>query len=264
LLHGDDAGVGCLAYAALSLWLLGYAAQARERLQAALALARSLAHPFSLAYVLISTGWFYHWHREAQAARACADEAIALSREHEFPLREAQGTILRGWSLAREGQAAEGTAQMHHGLAALRATGTEVNQTYYLSLVAEAYGQEGRIDEGLCLLAEALTRVQSGRESWWAAALYRLRGALLLRPERSPRNVVEAEQDFQQALILARHQQAKALELRAAMNLSRLWQQQGKRDDARELLAPIYGWFTEGFDTVDLRESKALLEELGA
>jgi predicted ATPase len=262
LLHGDDAGVGCLAYAALALWLLGYAAQARERLQAALALARTLAHPFSLAYVLISMGWFHHWHRDAQATRACADEAIALSRAQEFPLREAQGTLLRGWALAREGQDAEGLAQMHRGLTALRATGTGVNQTYYLSLMAEAHSQHGQTEEGLRMLAEALTRVQSGRECWWEAELHRLRGGLLLRHERVQRNVVAAEQDFQHALALARHQQAKALELRAAISLSRLWQQD-RRDDACELLAPIYDWFTEGFDTADLQEAKALLEELG-
>ena len=262
LLYGDDAGVGCLTYVALALGLLGYAEQALARIQAALALARALRHPFSLAYVLIATGWFYHWYREAQATQACAEEAIALSREQGFPLREAQGTILRGWALAVQGQHEEGIARMHQGLAALRATGTGVNWTYYLSLLAEAYDQRGQAHEGLEVLAEALALTDHNGECWWAAELHRLRGALLLKQEGASRNIVEAEQCFQQALAIARHQQAKSLELRAVMSLAHLWHHQGKRAAAYELLAPIYGWFTEGFDTADLQEAKALLEEL--
>jgi predicted ATPase len=254
--------VGCLTYVALTLWLLGYAEQALQRIQAALALARALAHPFSLAYVLIATGWFYHWHREAQTIRVCAEEAIALSCEQGFPLREAQGTILRGWALAVQAHQEEGMAQMHQGLAALRATGTEVNLTYYLSLLAETYGQRGQTDEGLCVVAEALAGVQNGRERWWEAELQRLRGELLLGQEGTSRNVVEVERCFQQALAIGRDQKAKALELRAAMSLSRLWRAHGKRAMAHELLAEIYGWFTEGFDTADLQEAKALLNEL--
>jgi predicted ATPase len=262
LLYGDDAGVGCLTYVALTLWLLGYAEQALEKIQTALALARALAHPFSLAYVLIATGWFYHWHREAQTLRACAEEAIALSRQQGFPLREAQGIILRGWALAVQARQEEGIAQMHQGLAALRATGTEVNRTYYLSLLAEMYGQRGQTDEGLCIVTEALAGVQSGREHWWEAELHRLRGKLLLGQESASRNVVEAEQCFQQALAIARNQQAKSLELRATMGLSRLWQAQGKLAAAHEILAEIHGWFTEGLDTADLQEAKVLLGEL--
>ena len=262
LLYGDDAGVGCLTYVALSLWLLGYAEQALERIQAALALARALSHPFSLAYVLIAAGWFSHWHREAQAIQACAEEAVALSREHAFPLREAQGTILRGWALAMQGQQEEGIAQMHQGLTALRATGTEVNLTYYLALLAEVYGQRGQTDEGLCIVAEALTGVQSGRECWWEAELQRLRGKLLLVQADTKQQIAEAEQCFQQALAIARHQQAKALELRAAMSLSRLWQAHGKHTAARQILAEIYNWFTEGFDTADLQTARTLLAAL--
>jgi predicted ATPase len=262
LLYGDDAGVGCLTYVALTLWLLGYAEQALERIQAALALARTLSHPFSLAYVLIATGWFYHWHREAQAIQACAEEAIALSREQGFPLREAQGTILRGWALAIQGQQEEGIAQMHQGLTALRATGTKVNLTYYLSLLAEVYGQRGQTDEGLCVVAEVLTGVQRSRERWWEAELQRLRGELLLVQVDTKQQIAEAEQCFQQALTIARNQQAKSLELRAAMSLSRLWQAQGKCAAAHKILAEIYEWFPEGFDTADLQEAKALLDEL--
>jgi predicted ATPase len=184
-------------------------------------------------------------------------------------MREAQGTIMRGWSLTAQGQRKEGMAQMHQGLEAFRATGGELNRTYYLVLLAEAYGQSGQTDEGLRVLTEALTAVESGRERWWEAELHRLRGELLSRPG-SPRpqtkgrrrRMVEAERCFQQALEVARRQAAKSLELRAAMNLSRLWQHQGRRQEAYDLLAPVYNWFTEGFDTADVQEAKALLEEL--
>jgi predicted ATPase len=161
-----------------------------------------------------------------------------------------------------QGQQEEGIAQMHQGLTALRATGTEVNLTYYLALLAEVYGQKGQTDEGLCIVAEALTGVQSGRECWWEAELQRLRGKLLLVQADTKQQIAEAEQCFQQALAIARHQQAKALELRAAMSLSRLWQAHGKRTAARQILAEIYNWFTEGFDTADLQTARTLLAAL--
>ena len=151
-------------------------------------------------------------------------------------------------------------AQMHQGLAALRATGAEMLRPYYLALLAEAYAQVGQPEAGLTVLAEALAVVDNTGERRWEAELYRLKGELLLA--RSAEQHAEAEACFHQALDIARRQQAKSLELRAAMSLSRLWQQQGKRAEARELLAPIYGWFTEGFDTADLREAKALLDAL--
>jgi predicted ATPase len=180
-LHGDDAGVGCLAYLALALWFLGYPDQALERMQAALARARELAHPFSLAYALIGAAWFHQYRREAQAAQTYAEEAVALSRQHEIPMREAQGTIMRGWALAAQGLCEEGIAGMHQGLEALRATGAELNRTYYLFLLAEAYGQSGRVDAGLRALTEALAGVHRGRERWWEAELHRLKGELVLR-----------------------------------------------------------------------------------
>ena len=184
LLYGDDAGVGCLTYVALTLWLLGYAEQALERIQAALALARALSHPFSLAYVLIATGWFYHWHREAQAIQACAEEAIALSREQGFPLREAQGTILRGWALAIQGQQEEGIAQMHQGLTALRATGTEVNLDVLSFLVGRGVWPERADGRGIMMSWQRRSlESRRSRERWWEAELQRLRGELLLVQE---------------------------------------------------------------------------------
>ena len=178
------------------------------------------------------------------------------------------GTIFRGWALAQrspepgpgQGQGEEGMAQMQQGLAAWRATGAEVFRPYGLALLAEASAKVGQHEAGLTLLAEALAVANDTGERRWEAELYRLKGELLLA--RAAEHDAEAETCFRQALDIARRQQAKSWELRAAMSLSRLWQRQGKRAEASELLAPVYGWFTEGFDTADLQEAKALLEEL--
>ena len=164
----------------------------------------------------------------------------------------------RGWALAEQGQIEEGITHMRRGLAAWRATGAELVQPYFLTLLAEAYGKGERAEDGLAVLAEALEAVHHTGECWWEAELYRLKGELL----QAAGSGNEAEACFHQAFDVARRQQAKSLELRAAISLSRLWQPQGKPDAARHLLAESYGWFTEGFDTADLREAKALLEEL--
>ena len=183
-----------------------------------------------------------------------------------------------GSTLVRQGHVAEGLAQLKHGLAAYRATGAGIFVTYFLALVAEAYGANGQVQAGLQTIPEALERVEQTGERVWEAELHRLRGELVLqsgvqslrsrdlRPQSATPNAhvaVEAEACFHQAIAIARQQQAKSLELRAALSLARLWQQHGKSAEAGALLAPIYGWFTEGFDTADLQEAKALLEELG-
>src|SRR5262249_31386994 len=161
---------------------------------------------------------------------------------------------------ATQGQGEEGIAQLRQGLAAWQATGARGGGPYYLAMLAEAYGQGGQAEEGLRVLAEALALVNTGGERRHEAELYRLKGELLLA--RFVESHTEAETCFRQALAVARSQQARALELRASMSLSRLWQRQGKRAEAHQLLAEVYGWFSEGFDTVDLQEAKALLEAL--
>jgi predicted ATPase len=161
-----------------------------------------------------------------------------------------------------QGQGAEGIAQMRQGLAAWRAMGAEMLRPLCLALLAEGYAEVGQIEAGLTALAEALAAVHNTGERWWEAELHRLKGELLLRHDIP--NEHQAAARFQQALAVARRQEAKSLELRAAVSLSRLWQQQGKRTEAYELLAPVYGWFTEGFDTADLQEAKALLEALAS
>jgi predicted ATPase len=172
----------------------------------------------------------------------------------------AYGRILLGWTLARQGDATTGVAHIHQGLEAIQDTGLKLYRPYFLALLAEASGQAGQPEAGLTVLAEAVTLVAATEERWWEAELYRLQGELLCHLPRPA--VGQAETCFQQAVDVARHQQAKALELRAAMSLARLWQRQGKRAEARELLAPIYAWFTEGFDTTDLQEAKGLLDAL--
>ena len=167
---------------------------------------------------------------------------------------------MRGWALTAQGEGAEGIVQFDQGLVAHRATGSELHRPYFLGLLAEAYGELGQPEEGLKVLVEALATVDNTGERWWEAELHRRKGELLLMQQGQ--KVGEAEECYRKALDTARRQQAKSLELRAAISLSRLWKQEGKHKDARKLLAPIYEWFTEGFDTADLRAAKALLKAL--
>jgi predicted ATPase/class 3 adenylate cyclase len=259
---GHDPGVCCRYRAAPALWLLGYPDQAVASSQAALALAQQLAHPFSLTLALYWAAVLHHQRREASLTQAHAEAAMTIATEQEFPQRLAEGTPLRGWALAVSGHGEEGIT--HIRLAAYGATRATRDRPYFLALLAEASIQAGQVAAGLEAVTEALATVAKSAVRWWEAELHRLRGELLLHAERGMQQAaLTAEECFHQALSIARRQQARSLELRAAMSLSRLWQQQGKQGEARQLLAPLYGWFTEGFDTADLQETRALLEELG-
>jgi predicted ATPase len=189
-----------------------------------------------------------------------AEGAISLATEQGFPFWRAFGSILQGWALAHQGQTQEGLEQIQQGLTAWRATGAEQARSYFLALLAEAYGSMGQPEAGLTVLAEALTLVGEAGERCFEPEIYRLKGELLM--QRSVDHHAEAQACFQQAIAVARRQQAKSWELRAAISLSRLWQRQGQCAAAHELLAPLYGWFTEGLDTADLREARALLDAL--
>jgi len=274
LYGGEDPRVICLSWAALVLWVLGYPDQALKRSHEALTLAQELSHPFSLAEALCFAAEFHCFRREGPATQERAEAAITLSTEQGFPFYVARGTILRGWALAEQGQEGEGIARMRQGMAAYRTTGAEILRPSGLALLAEAYGKVGQIEEGLAVLAEALATVNKSEERRWEAELYRLKGELLLAQEgkskkRFPagtkgksKKKSGAEECFHRAINVARRQSAKSLELRAVMSLSRLWQKQGKKEEARRMLAETYGWFTEGFDTKDLQEAQALLQEL--
>jgi predicted ATPase len=287
LYGGYDPVVGCLCKAALNLWHLGYPDQALQRSHEALTLAQELAHPHSLAIALHWAMWVHQFRGEGQTTQERAEAVMALSAEQGFTLRLAGGMIGRGWALVAQGQGDEGIAQLRHGIAALQATGSELTRPSFLVQLAEAYGRTGQIEEGLNVLAEALAAAHRTGERYCEADLYRLQGEFLLRrvKQGASRTVppatalladgeqggatdvqplrTEAETCLCRALDIARHQQAKSLELHAAMSLARLWQQQGKRAEARQLLAEVHGWFAEGFDTADLREAKALLAEPG-
>jgi predicted ATPase len=259
-LYGHGAGVVCIFWLALTLWLLGYPDQAQQRGHEALTRARQLAQPFGLAFTLDWATWLHQLRREPQATQDQAEAAMALCTEQGFAQLLAFGRLLRGWVLAVRQQGEDGIAHIHQGLAAYQATGAAVGRPQQLALLAEAHGQVGQAEVGLEVLTEALTVVGQTGERSYEAEIYRLTGQLLLA--RSAAHHTEAEACFRQALDVARRQQAKSLELRAAASLSRLWQQQGKRTEAYDLLAPVYGWFTEGFDTADLQDARALLEEL--
>jgi adenylate cyclase len=258
--YGIHPGVNCLLYAAHSLWILGYPDQARQQYQEALTRAQDLAHAFTLVHTLLNVTVGHQFRQERRATQERAETLLALCAEQGSPLYVAWATTLQGWALATQGQTEEAIAQTRQGLAAARATGAEMLVPYFLALLAAACGQAAHADEGLRLIAEALAVADNNAERWYEAELYRLKGELLLA--RSTNQHTEAESCFHHALNIAGAQHAKAWELRAAMSLSRLWQLQGKRDGARELLAPVYGWFTEGFDTADLQEAKALLDAL--
>ncbi|MGZ8444699.1 MAG: AAA family ATPase, partial [Candidatus Binatia bacterium] len=256
LYGGHDPGVCCRDFGALALWLLGYPDQALKRCQDALTLAQKLSHPLSLAEVLGYAAWLHEFRREQEAVRERAEALLSLTNEHGFPYWLAQGTILRGWALAEQGMMVEeGIAQMRQGLLAYRTTGAELARPHYLVLLAKIYGKVQQAEEGLTVLSEALAWAHKNGGWYYEAELHRLSGELQAGEQ-------EAETCFQNALKISRSQSAKSLELRAAMSMSRLWQRQGKKAEARRLLAEVYGWFTEGFDTADLKQAKILLHEL--
>jgi TOMM system kinase/cyclase fusion protein len=274
LYGGADPGMICLCVAAQSLWTLGYPAQALKRSHEAIILAQQLSHPHSLAFALGHAARVHQFCQDRQAAYERAEAVLTTATEHRLSFWLAWGTVVRGWALVKQGQQTEGIAQIQQGLADHLATGAKLWRPYYLALLAEGYENTGRVDKGLTVLAEVLAVVDKTEERYYEAELYRLKGTLVLQsgpasevsnPQSltpNPQTEAEAEACFQKAIEISRHQQAKSLELRAVMSLARLWQSQGKQAEARQMLAEIYNWFTEGFDTKDLQEAKALLEAL--
>jgi predicted ATPase len=259
--YGQDPRVAALVYDAYTLWILGYPDQALRRSHEACTRAEELAHPFTLAYTFAVLAMFHQYRRDREEGRRHAEAATRVSREQGFPFWFGTGLILKGWACATRLQPAEQIASMHEGMAIYRATDAGLFLPYFLTLLAEAYGEASQPEARLRLLDEARTVMDSTQERVYEAEMQRVQGALVLAQGADQHALAEGY--FQHALDIARHQQAKSWELRAAMSLARLWLQQGKRADAHGLLAPVYSWFTEGFDTTDLQEAKALLEELG-
>jgi predicted ATPase len=252
--------VQCLAILAQVLWCLGYPDQALQRSREAVRSARVLSHQHSLTYAMFYAVRLHLLRGEALEADKLAGAALELSTNYGFTFLTALVVFLQGWSLCLQGQEAAGVARMRTGLADAQATGSKMMRPVFCALLGEAYGQVGRLDEARRMLLESLDAVEESGQRHHEAETYRFSGELYLR-EPDP-DVEKAEAYFRRALESPRHQQAKSWELRAATSLARLWADRGKRAHARDLLAPVYGWFTEGFDTADLRHAKALLDRL--
>ena len=258
--YGFDAGVNCLSYAALTLWQLGYPDQALKRDNEALALAQRHSQPFSLGFAGLFGAVLRQYRRETSAVKQHAEDVIALSAEHGLSDYLAFATTLRGWAIAKQGYYGEGIAQLQEGLALFRATGAELRRPYFLCLLAETCMQAGRLDDGLNALTEALIVADKHEEREHEAEIHRLKGELLLMQDDF--NTADAQKCFEKAIEIARQRRAKSLELRATVSLASVIAQQGRRNEAQRMLADIYNWFTEGFDTPDLKDAKALLAQL--
>jgi len=260
VLGAGNAEVASLSVVAWTMWQLGYPNQALKRSHEALALAQGLPNPYNLALAKLFVGILHQFRHEARVAQENAESVIAFSTEHGFSEILANATVLRGWAMAQQGRSEEGIAQIQEGLAASRATGAKLWRPYLLCLLAESYAETSRLDDGPGALTEALAATEKHEIRHYEAETHRLKGELLLKQNTA--QATEAERCFRVAIETARRQSAKSLELRATTSLARLLASQGRRDEARAMLADIYNWFTEGFDTADLKDAKALLEEL--
>jgi class 3 adenylate cyclase/predicted ATPase len=256
--YGEHAGVITRGFTAHVLWYLGYPDRALEAMREALSIAAELTHPWALVMINAFAALLRAYRREPHLVQQPAESVLKLAREHELAFFVGHATVLRGWARVQQGEGEEAIADIRRGIAAYRATGAELESSYWLALLAEACATGDAVEEGLAALTEALDLVASTGVRFYHAELFRLKGEMLLK-RAEPK---QAQASFREAIRVASNQHAKLLELRAATSLARLWRNQGKPQQARELLAPVYGWFTEGFDTRDLKEAKTLLEEL--
>ena len=259
---GQDIGVVILSFRSVALWLLGYPEASRNDAEHALKNAREIGQAATLMYALSVTAPSHFFCGNFAAANSQADELVALAEEKSALYWKAQGTIEQGSVFALTGKASNAVQMITSGMTAWRSTGATLFTPWYLSYLSRAYADLGQFDDAWRCIGEAMTTVETTKERWYEAEVNRIAGEIALRSPEP--NAAKAEAYFERALAVARTQQAKSWELRAAMSMARLWRDQGKRDEARELLAPVYGWFTEGFDTLDLKEAKALLDELAS
>jgi predicted ATPase len=242
---------------AINTALLGFPQKAMKLGAEAVTLARSLSHPYSLALAIWICAIVLQVGRQRQSCHDLATELLEVSQEHDFPMLRGAGMFFLGWAAADGGELEQGIASMEHGLALFSAV-RRVTRPYMLAVLASAKADLGKPGEGLELLKDALASTEVSGERWWQAELHRLKGRLLAACGQPD----ESESYFRRAIEVSREQRAKMLELRAATSLAQLWSERGRNIEARDLLAPIYGWFAEGFETPDLREAKALLDSL--
>jgi predicted ATPase len=258
-LYIQDTGVVCLIRLAFTLWYLGYSEQAQQHCAEAIDLARRLGHPFSLAYALSFAAWVYNDCRNIVATNALITELLNHCEKHGIQYWLPLGYVLQGHLLAKQGEVDRGIAQIRAGMLAYQSSGHYIFRPYALAMIAQAYAQASALDQGLAALDEALVSVEQHGDYWYAAELHRLKGELLAQLGATATAV---ESCYQQALTIARQQQARSLEMRAATSLARLWQQTGRAVRARRLLSQVYDWFSEGLQTPDLQAAAALLQEL--
>jgi predicted ATPase len=249
-----------MGYFSNALIHLGRLHEAQARMTATLDEARRLSHGYTLVHALMTACLFSWCRADWTSLLRYVEEALELSSRHGFALFQAWGEAFHGCALAALGRAEEGLPILHRGLAVTRAIGQRQHLPQTLTMLAYTYGKAGQPEEGLRRLAEAAEIAETTQDRWAEAELCRLRGDLLLATGRA----LEAENSFRQALSVARRQNGRLWELRVAVSLARLLHSEGRNEEARTLLEPIYGWFTEGFDTRDLTEAKALLQELAS
>jgi predicted ATPase len=258
---GRDVGIGALSSRSNCLWWLGYPAAARDDGELAVKKARETGHATTLMFALHTAGSNHLYCRDYPAAIAPLDELIALAEERGAPYWKATGTVVRGSLFAVSGKPSDAVLAITSGITSLRSTGATLYEPWHLSNLARAYAELGQLDDAWRCIDDAIEKVEKSKEKWCEAEVHRVGGEIALK-SRQP-EAAKAETYLERALAVARQQQAKSWELRAATSMARLWRDQGKPQQGRELLAPVYGWFTEGFDTFDLEEAKALLNTLG-
>jgi len=265
---GNDTRVAVLSYRARVLWMLGYPGAALADAGQALKDAREIDQAATLMLTLAFVSLLHILRRDCAEANPLLEELITLADEKGAQFWKAYGTLLNGILMTLSGQATDAVSTMVSAIASYRTTQAIVTVPLWLSSLSLAYAQLGQYDDARRCVGEAMTTIQTTKERWWEAEVNRVAGEIALKSlehdTAKAENTTKPETYFQRALAVARQQQAKSWELRAAMSMARLWRDQGKRQEARELLAPLYNWFTEGFDTLDLKEAKALLDELAA
>ena len=259
--YAQDPAIAATAYLSTTLWMLGFPEQARDKIGATDRYARELAHSWTLVNLLTcGTAWLHMFLRNPPAAGACAAEALSIATEQEFPYWAAYARIISGWATAYQNEPRAGVAVIKEGIRQFRATGSGLFLPMFFWALADAHRLAGETEDGLAAIGDGVEAGQGSGELWWHAELHCLRGVILMQCGQE--SFEEAETAFRVAIEIAQSQEAKAWELRAATSLARLWQSQGRSAEARDLLAPVYGWFTEGFDSADLTDARTLLDAL--
>ena len=257
---GQDARISVLSFRSMALWMLGYPEAALADTHKSLGEAREIDQAATLMFALAYASIIHIYSGNYATANAQLDEVVALADEKGALFWKALGTLWRGWLFALTGRASDAAQMIASGIAALRSTGSTVLMPLYLACLAKAHAELGQFNDAWRCIGEAMTTIEAANERWWEADINRTAGEIALLSSQP--DAAKAQKHFEKALAVARAQQAKSWELRAAMSLARLWRDQGKVQQARELLAPVYGWFTEGFDMRDIKEAKSLLDEL--